>query len=82
MWGTPRSREGEIQEPWISLLKPLRLRSLSEQQLSILTWGPKRVSQEALLPPLLVRIHSAPAVLAGVVAQGCLLDIPRPLLWF
>lgn len=34
MWGTLRDREGEIQEHWIPLLKPLYLQSLSKQQFS------------------------------------------------
>lgn len=44
MWGTPRGREGEIQEHWVPLSKPLYLQSLFEQQLSIVPSGPKGVS--------------------------------------
>lgn len=82
MWGTLRGREGEIQELWIPLLKPLCLQSLSEQQLSARPSIRTQRSQETLLLAQLVRTHSAPAVLAGVTAHGCLLDVPGPLLWF
>jgi hypothetical protein len=82
MWGTLRDREGEIQEHWIPLLKPLYLQSLSKQQFSARLAIGIQGSQEGLLLSLLVRTHSAPAFLAGVTAHGCLLDVPGTLLWF